>query len=96
MEDNKLMARCVKADIQIQSEASRKIKIFIPSKVAFSSTELKIVDVREFSLNYAQITLNQYGSLAQACSYKLNGKLLFAHPLMIHWVGNTLIFAYRA
>ncbi|PLW15305.1 hypothetical protein PCANC_19994 [Puccinia coronata f. sp. avenae] len=87
MEDNKLMARCVKADIQIQSEASRKIKIFIPSKVAFSSTEMKSVDVRDFSLNYAQINLNQYGSLAQACSYKLHehGNSTHIFPLPNPW-----------
>ncbi|PLW22410.1 hypothetical protein PCASD_13465 [Puccinia coronata f. sp. avenae] len=87
MEDNKLMARCVKADIQIQSEATRKIKISIPSNMAFASTDLKSVDVRDFSLTYSEIRLNQYGSLAQACSYKLHehGNSTTIFPLPNPW-----------
>jgi hypothetical protein len=41
--------------------------------MAFSSTDLRSVDVRDFSLNYLEININQIGNLAQACSYELLG-----------------------
>jgi hypothetical protein len=73
MEDSVIKARCVKADIQVQSGAGNKIQISIPANMAFSSTDLRSVDVRDFSLNYLEININQIGNLAQACSYELLG-----------------------
>ncbi|PLW13028.1 hypothetical protein PCASD_19959 [Puccinia coronata f. sp. avenae] len=66
------MARCVKANIHVDSEATRKITISIPSKLAFSSTDLKSVDIRDFSKNLMEIHLDCLMSLAAACSHKLH------------------------
>jgi hypothetical protein len=75
VEEKKLMARCVKANIHVDSEATRKITISIPSKLAFSSTDLKSVDIRDFSKNLMEIHLDCLVSLAAACSHKLHGEL---------------------
>ena len=74
MEESVIKAQCVKADIQVQSGAGTKIQISIPANMAFSSTDLRSGDIRQFSLNYLEINLNRFGSLASACSYKLNGE----------------------
>jgi hypothetical protein len=82
MEENVLKAQCVKADIQVQRGAGNKIQISIPSNIAFASMDLRSVDVRDFSLNYLEIHLNQFGNLAQACSYELLGELSYSFILI--------------
>ncbi|EFP83410.2 uncharacterized protein PGTG_08596 [Puccinia graminis f. sp. tritici CRL 75-36-700-3] len=85
MENNKILARCVKADISQQGP--KKIKITIPSNLDFNSSKLRNVHLQDFALTYDEIHIGSSGKLAEACSNELYeyGQKEKAHTLPNPW-----------
>ena len=71
IESNQLQARCVLANIF--KDGPTRVNLSIPPNLRFNSSQLRTVNLSDFSFTYQEIKLPALGSLSKACGNKLQG-----------------------